>query len=631
MSSLQAGRVPDGREDDALVGIWVANDGFEITELLFRSDARYELAKKSIESSTISFTERGRYAADGQRLALAPYDYFGEPSARQYEFQLVGESLSLSAIDNPQPLVYGLKEGSRADVLAREQVDGVLVGSWERSITFAGNEEYTFRPGGYYVLKFTPEGGQFPPELTRGRYEQEGDRLTLRPYGGPEALYEVDFFGNTLTRVRKDESFGESATYDCLPGSRTDVLAKASEAEAFLSGEHWQLGVWEVREAFQTVDLTFRDDGHYVAREETDNLRGIVRGRYLLEERRMHLQPFVGQDIYARSNGEFGKVARTRELDYYDGELQFIDLEAISQSVTIARKRAGSEAPVSQKVLEAQAQRQREGWLVGIWEVDDPAGWMEFTFRPDHRYIAKSGASGAPSQVERGRYAVGREKITLAPYEGLGPARGFELDLYDGDLFLVGDAARMVIARNAPGSEAGVIEKTLDPDAMKGERGSILGLWSANLPGQSAELVFRADGQFRLDRCINDTVSRDYGLYSVDMAARTVVSDSRFVEVQSLGLDFYGNTMTLHGGLGPPRTYAVNLGAVDAAIAASFAADEDEAHIDAQWLARVPIGARDPDAVQLPTADIPADPNPGRIFPSPTVLPGFALYRRLIP
>jgi hypothetical protein len=68
---------------------------------------------------------------------------------------------------------------------------------------------------------------------------------------------------------------------------------------------------------------------------------------------------------------------------------------------------------------------------------------------------------------------------------------------------------------------------------------------------------------------------------------------------------------------------------VDAAIAASLAADAEEARIDAQWLARVPVSPRDPGAVQVPTADIPADPNPGRIFDAPTVLTNFQLYRRL--
>lgn len=150
--------------------------------------------------------------------------------------------------------------------------------------------------------------------------------------------------------------------------------------------------------------------------------------------------------------------------------------------------------------------------------------------------------------------------MTLAPYAGLGPPRGFELDLYDGDLVLVGDLTRMVVARKVVRSDTTVTKKTRDPDAMKGERGSILGLWTANLPGQPAELVFRPDGEFRLSRCSNSVITRDYGLYAADMSARTPVSDSRFVEAQTLGLDFYGDTLTIHGGtLGPPSTYTVSL------------------------------------------------------------------------
>ena len=45
-----------------------------------------------------------------------------------------------------------------------------------------------------------------------------------------------------------------------------------------------------------------------------------------------------------------------------------------------------------------------------------------------------------------------------------GPARGFELDLYDGDLFLIGDLARMVVARKVSDSEAAVVQNTVDID-----------------------------------------------------------------------------------------------------------------------------------------------------------------------
>ncbi|MRR52686.1 MAG: hypothetical protein EG825_17585, partial [Rhodocyclaceae bacterium] len=207
---------------------------------------------------------------------------------------------------------------------------------------------------------------------------------------------------------------------------------------------------------------------------------------------------------------------------------------------------------------------------------------------------------------------------------------GFEWDLYDGDLFLIGDSKRLVQVRKIVGSETGVIDKTLNPVALNGERGSILGLWTANRPKEYVELVFRQDGEFRLKRCTNGVTSYDYGLYAVDMTRRSLVYDSRLAPIQSQRLDFYGDTLTIHGGTDTtPCSYTVNLGSADAAIAASLGADEVEAQINAQWLARVSIGPRDPNANQMP--ELTVDPNPGQVFEAPTVFSQYRLYRRLIP
>ena len=55
-----------------------------------------------------------------------------------------------------------------------------------------------------------------------------------------------------------------------------------------------------------------------------------------------------------------------------------------------------------------------------------------------------------------------------------------------------------------------------------------------------------------------------------------------------------------------------------------------EKAVDEQWLARVPVAPRDAGAVQTPTGDIPADPNPKHIFDGATVFRNFHLYRWLI-
>lgn len=631
---LVTGFVGLGQGDDRLVGVWVGQGWVNTVELLFRSDGRYEAKSTTVGSQFGPSVDRGRYEIVGQSLLMTSYEYLQTPAVDSYEFQFDGDSLSLSG--GPDLSVFNLsmeyefKAGSRADVLAREQASHDLVRRWTRHILFVGDEEWVFRPGGYYCLISTSENVQGFVQFQRGRYESSGTQLTLKPYGGNASHCEVDIFGTTLTLISTNSWSGQFTGYEEVPGSAAEVATKTTEAQAFLSIQDWQAGVWQIQKDNNKIDLLLRPDGFYSATNTTTRVHRVLHGRYTLAGAEINLVPFVGQERYALDEADFGMKEQPYTLDYYDGELQLIDHQpGILQSVTLARQSPGTHAPVLELVRQAQAERAREGWYIGIWEANAPAAWMEFTFRPDNRYIAKSGTAGVASEVERGQYVVAPGKITLAPFTGNGPARGFELDLYDGNLFLIGDAKRLVIVRKIAGSETGVIEKTRDPAALKGERGSILGLWTANRPKESVELVFRPDGQFRLKRCTNNVTSGDYGLYTVDMTARTLVYDSRLAVVQNQRLDFYGDTMTIYGGTDTtPSTYTVNLGSADAAIAASLADDAAEAQVDQQWLARVQLGPTGPNG--LVPEELPADPNPGQIFPAPTVFSKYQYYRKLI-
>jgi hypothetical protein len=340
--------------------------------------------------------------------------------------------------------------------------------------------------------------------------------------------------------------------------------------------------------------------------------------------------PFVGQDLYAHSGAEFGNAERVRQLDYYDGELQFIDVGSVVQSVTVALKRAGSEQLVTDNVRQAQIERAQDGWLVGVWQVNDGAGWMEFTFRPDERYIVKAGANGVPTEVERGRYRVSSGKLTLAPYPNLGEPRGFEIDYYAGALLLVGDYQRMVVAQKVPGSDATVIAATTDPDALKGPRGPLVGLWSLPLNAQfAADLLFRPDGQFRFTQCSKGIQLPEYGLYTVDLSLRTLILDSRLEERATAQLDFYGNTVSLVGtNTGFPVTYVINPGQTDAALQASFAADVLEADLDAQWLKLVAVGPKNPDVGDIPS--LPTDLQPEHVVDGATVFTTYRHYKRIV-
>jgi hypothetical protein len=125
---------------------------------------------------------------------------------------------------------------------------------------------------------------------------------------------------------------------------------RAEEAGAFLRREHWLVGTWDIRDDIHTVDLTIRPDGRYIAEESTPLVEGIVRGRYTLEAGRIHLMPFVRPGSVCHEQRRIrqgGAHAGARQLD---GELQFIDLDSLSQSVTLARNvpaAAGGHASVT--------------------------------------------------------------------------------------------------------------------------------------------------------------------------------------------------------------------------------------------------------------------------------------------
>lgn len=615
--------------DDRLVGVWVQEEGFWKVDLLFRSDGRYQVETASADPALGYYSiERGAYEVEGQTLTLRPYDYLVNPQTKRYDLALAGGSLSLTGPEG-EVTTYQFRTGSRDGVLAGESVDHGLVGMWRRHIQFYGNAEYIFRPDGHYVSRQIPDNTAFSPTIVRGRYKQEGNRLTLQPYSEAEVEYETDFYENTLTLVRRDGFSGASTTFEEVPESEADVRAKAAEAEDFLRRPDWQVGVWEIRQGDWRVDLTLRPDGHYIVEQEVWSSKEVARGRYTLEEGRLRLAPFVGQDLYTRSYA----AEQAWTLDYYDGELQLIDLEAILQSVSAARKRAGSDTSVAEAAAAAQAERQRHGWWIGTWEVKDPAGWMRFTFRPDQRYMVTAGDGGAAKEVERGSYRLTASKLTLAPYPGLYPGlgdpRGFQVDFYDGALFLIGDSSRFVVARKVPGSETAVTQATENPEALKGELDPLVGLWNLRMTNVLAELLFRQDGQFRLTRCLSGVSSDEYGLYAVDWPSRTLTLASRLTEMQTIGLDFYGDTMTLFGtNFGVPVTYVTTPERTQAALEASLAADIREAELAALWLTRVPLGPRNP-AAQVPP--MPFDARPRHVFEGATVFTRYRLYERLIP
>src|SRR5690349_8732094 len=93
--------------EEALVGIWMVDEGYQTVQLLFRPGGRYQMDTRSKDSSLdYSATERGRYKNDAQTLTLSPYDYYGEPVSKQYAVELKGTTLTLTRTEFPITQIY---------------------------------------------------------------------------------------------------------------------------------------------------------------------------------------------------------------------------------------------------------------------------------------------------------------------------------------------------------------------------------------------------------------------------------------------------------------------------------------------------------------------------------------------
>jgi hypothetical protein len=233
-------------EDNPLVGIWIMDQEYQIVEVLFRPDGRYQQETMTPSGEAQYYlTERGRYAIEGQTLVLAPYEYGSDPSSRRYyTMELVDTSLTIVGVDTGAIYEYQFKPDSKADVIQRQGLKRNPIGTWWRPFPYSGLEQYTFRPAGYYFLETIDEASDPPIQYIRGRYEDSGTESTIKPYGGVEATYELDFFGDVLTLILVEECRGSAIAYVYRPGSRESVQAKADEAAAFLSQDDWHVGVW---------------------------------------------------------------------------------------------------------------------------------------------------------------------------------------------------------------------------------------------------------------------------------------------------------------------------------------------------------------------------------------------------
>jgi len=99
------------QESTRLVGTWVYRDALRTVEIGFLPDGRYAA---SIKIGEATVPENGRYELKGTKLTLAPQG----AAPVTYNFSLVGNKLTLSGGNYPQPLTYIKVPGSEAKIIA---------------------------------------------------------------------------------------------------------------------------------------------------------------------------------------------------------------------------------------------------------------------------------------------------------------------------------------------------------------------------------------------------------------------------------------------------------------------------------------------------------------------------------
>ena len=103
------------RLDLGLVGVWRMDEGYQVTELLFRSDGKYQLDLHSTNPELpYASSDPGEYSVDGNRLTLTPYEYFGEPYKKQFALAIRGGARFNTVGEQDRTVTVGASVAPRA-------------------------------------------------------------------------------------------------------------------------------------------------------------------------------------------------------------------------------------------------------------------------------------------------------------------------------------------------------------------------------------------------------------------------------------------------------------------------------------------------------------------------------------
>lgn len=153
----------------------------------------------------------------------------------------------------------------------------------------------------------------------------------------------------------------------------------------------------------------------------------------------------------------------------------------------------------------------------------------------------------------------------------------------------------------------------------------LVGRWHQQDDFSTRVITFLPDGRYGETLTIGDADVSESGVYSAD--GSTVVFMPIGAEASTWSMSVEGETLVLVDSSGATTIeYTLEPGSPEAVIGEAAAQDAQEAQLDAQWRARLPVARMTQQPVHIPVGEVPADPNVSNVFLDATVFVSANLY-----
>jgi hypothetical protein len=153
----------------------------------------------------------------------------------------------------------------------------------------------------------------------------------------------------------------------------------------------------------------------------------------------------------------------------------------------------------------------------------------------------------------------------------------------------------------------------------------LVGRWTHSDEFVTSVTSFLPDGRYVDVTTVGDTTLNESGTYAVDGTTLTLIAFGEGTETYELAL--YDGAFTLLGGAySTPTQFDLEPGSPESIVAEAQEVDANEAQLDADWRARLPVAPMGQQPPHVALGEVPEDPNVTNIFGSPTIFVSPELY-----